>query len=307
MPHMVDPVLVLLLTMWWMPLAAFAWGTLWGSFANVVIWRAPRGLSVVRPRSRCGQCQASVAWYDNLPIVSYLVLRGRCRSCDTEIGVRYLVVELAGGLLSFALYRAYVVVPLLAGGGAEGIAVWLLWFLFCLALVIITYTDLDLWVIPDRVVLPVAAVGLFVAIAAPGWLGVGWAESLTAAASGYAMVAGIRWVYLRFRGIEAMGLGDAKLLLMVGAFCGLEGLTWCVGAGAVQGLLVSLPLLFTGRRVANTDLHAVHGDDPQLGEEVAAAGILGARVPFGPFLALAALEYVLLRDHLAAWIDRLIS
>ncbi|TPV95378.1 MAG: prepilin peptidase [Myxococcales bacterium FL481] len=297
-PTVVDPAVLRLLTAWWMPLAAFVWGTLWGSFANVVIWRVPRGQSVVRPGSRCGACGQPIRWFDNLPVISYLMLRGRCRACDAPISLRYMVVELAAGMLSFALYRAMVVVPLLEGGGIEGVAAWQLWFVFCLALIVVTYTDLDLWVIPDAVVLPVAALGLVVAAVEPELAGVSWREAAGAAATGYAIVATIRWVYLRWRGIEAMGLGDGKLLLMIGAFCGFPGLLWALGAGATQSLLIAVPMLMFGRGVANSDLQAVHGDDPLLGEEDPDAGIAGKRIPFGPFLALAALEFVLLRPQL---------
>lgn len=303
-PVAVDPTMLAVLTAWWMPLCAFVWGTLWGSFANVVIWRVPRGQSVVRPGSRCGACETPIRWYDNLPVVSYLWLRGRCRHCDEAVSLRYLVVELAGGMLSVALFRAHVIVPLLEGGGVEGLATWLLWFVYCLALVIITYTDLDLWVIPDAVVLPVAALGVMVAVMWPAWLGVSWPQAVGAAVTGYALVAGIRFVYLKWRGIEAMGLGDGKLLVMIGAFCGFPGLLWSLGAGATQSLLIAVPLLMLGRNVANTDLQEVHGDDPELGEEDPNAGLSGKRIPFGPFLALAALEFVLLRpqlDALFAW------
>jgi leader peptidase (prepilin peptidase) / N-methyltransferase len=287
----------------WSRAGAFVWGLLWGSFANVVIYRVPRGLSVVRPRSRCPRCERPIASWDNIPVISYLVLRGRCRHCDEPMGIRYLVVELLAGLLAFATYMQQVFVPLLEGGGPNLLG-WLLWFAFGLALLIVIYVDLDLWIIPDVIVLPMAVLGLAVAGLAPEVLGVSLFEAAGAAVGGWLVFVGIRFIYLRWRGIEALGLGDAKLLLMVGAFTGVPGLLFCVGAGAVQGLLVSVPLLLAGRRVANTDLHEVHGDDPSLGEEDPADGVIGRRVPFGPFLGVAALEYVLLRPHievLASW------
>jgi leader peptidase (prepilin peptidase)/N-methyltransferase len=132
-------------------------------------------------------------------------------------------------------------------------------------------------------------------------LGIGAIEAVAAGAGGYLLFAAIRWFYLRFRGIEGLGLGDAKLLLMVGAFCGFRGLVWCIGAGALQGLLVSVPMLLLGRNVANSDLQEIHGEDPVLGEEDPHAGVMGRRVPFGPFLALAGLEYVLVRDVIDGW------
>jgi leader peptidase (prepilin peptidase)/N-methyltransferase len=295
-PVSVDPFLLEVLLSPWAGVLAFVWGTLWGSFANVVIHRVPQGLSVLRPRSRCPACEAPIAGYDNIPVVSYLVLRGRCRKCGAPFSPRYLMVELLAGVLSFALYMKLVHVPLVAGGGV-GLAAWLVWLAFGLALLVVAYVDLDYWIIPDVVVLPMAALGVVLAFAWPQGLGVSGLESLAAAGLGYGMFAGIRLLYLWWRGIEALGLGDAKLLLMVGAFTGLPGLVWCVGAGAVQGLVVAVPLLLLGRRVANSELHEVHGDDdPELPPEDVDGAVTGRRVPFGPFLAIAALEYALLRD-----------
>lgn len=305
-PAAVDPILVSVLLAPAASLGAFVWGALWGSFANVVIWRVPRGLSVVSPRSACTACGAPVAWYDNLPIASFLALRGRCRRCGEPLALRYLVVEVIGAVLSFTLYMMHVVRPLVEGG-APGIGAWLLWFVFGLGLVIVTYTDLDLWIIPSEVVLPMAALGLGAAALSPSTLGVGVVEAAVAGGAAYGLVAGLRWLYLRFRGIEALGLGDAKLLLMVGAFMGAGGVIWTVAAGAIQGLLVAVPLLLLGKRVAHSDLQEVHGDDPELGEEDPADGVMGARVPFGPFLAVAALEFMLFRSAIVEWVAGLMG
>lgn len=297
LPVEVDPLLVFMLMSPWAPLLAFVFGSLWGSFANVVIYRLPRDLSVVRPASRCPACERPIAWYDNIPVLSYLLVRGRCRSCGEKIALRYLVVELLAGVMSFALYMQHVLRPMIQGGG-PGLAAWLLWLLFGLALLIVTYTDIDLWIIPDEVVLPAAAIGLITAAVSPTVLGVGVAEAAAAGAIGYLLVAGLRWIYLRWRGLEALGLGDGKLLLMIGAFCGLRGLVWALAAGAVQGLLVAVPMLLLGKKVAASDLQEVHGDDPELGED--ADGVMGARVPFGPFLAVAAFEYMLIPEQIEA-------
>lgn len=298
-----EPLLLILLSPW-TRIAAFVWGLLWGSFANVMIYRMPRGLSFVHPRSRCPHCEQPVAGYDNIPVLSFLLLRGKCRHCSTALSLRYVVVELLAGLLSFALFMQFVYVPLLEGHDPN-LGGWGLWLLFGLALLVITYIDLDFWIIPDAIVLPMAAVGIGFAVFVPDVLGVQWQPALAAAVGGYVLFASIRWFYLRFRGIEGMGLGDAKLLLMVGAFTGPMGLTWTIGAGAVQGLLVAVPMLLLGRRVANTDLQEVHGDDPELGEDDPDR-VMGQRVPFGPFLALAALEYVLLAGRIETGITSLL-
>ncbi|MCA9720511.1 MAG: prepilin peptidase [Myxococcales bacterium] len=305
MPVELDPTLVKVLLGPWSGLGAFLWGLLWGSFANVVIWRVPRGQSVVYPGSRCGACERPIPWYDNIPLLSYLLLRGRCRACKAPFSGRYLIVELLGGLLSFTLYTQHVATPMIAGG-APALAAWLLWFVFGLALVIVTFIDLDFWIIPDGVVLPLAGLGLVVAGLAPDVLGVTLLDGALAAGLGFTLLAALRWLYLKRRGIEALGLGDAKLLLMVGAFCGNAGLLWTISAGAVQGLLISIPLLLLGRRVANRSLEEVHGDDPELGEEDPDAGVMGVRVPFGPFLALAAIEFMILGEPIRALIQRLL-
>lgn len=279
---------------------AFAWGALWGSFSNVVIHRVPLGESVVWPASRCPQCRSAIKPYDNVPIFSYLWLRGKCRQCGTSVPLRYVTVELLAGVMSFALYMQHVYVPLLEGD-APRVAAWLLWFTFGLSLLAITYIDLDYWIIPDGIVLPLCGVGLLLAGLRPEILNLRLAEALGAAVAGYALFAGIRWLYLRMRGIEALGLGDAKLLLMVGAFTGPVGLVWTIGAGALQGLLVSVPLLRAGKRVANQELRDVHGDDPELGEDDPDR-VMGQRVPFGPFLALAAIEFVFARRFIETWV-----
>ena len=303
-PVTVDATLIEILTSPMLRIAAFVWGALWGSFANVVIHRLPLGMSVVKPRSRCPGCESSIAWYDNIPILSYLLLRGQCRKCGEPFALRYLLVELLGGLLSFATYMLYVVVPLLDGGGIDGLLAWQIWFFFTLALVVITFTDLDVWIIPNEIVLGMSAIGAVLVIWKPELVGVETLPALLAGLAGLALVAGIRWIYLTFRDIEAIGLGDGKLLLMIGIFGGPMAIAWTLGAGAIQGLLVSVPMLALGRNPANSDLQEVHGDDPELGEEDPDAGVMGQRVPFGPFLALAGLEWVLLREQielLFAW------
>ena len=296
LPVVVDPTLIEILLSPWLRIAAFVWGALWGSFANVVIYRLPLGLSLVKPRSRCPVCETPIAWYDNVPILSYLLLRGRCRHCEAPFKLRYLLVELLGGLLSFATFMLFVITPLLEGGGIEGLIQWQIWFFFCLSLVVITFTDLDVWIIPNEVVLGMAAIGAVLAVGWPEQLGVETIPALASGVGALALIAGLRWFYLKFRGIEAIGLGDGKLLLMIGVFGGPGAVAWTLGAGALQGLLVSLPMLALGRNIANTELTEVHGDDPELGEEDPDAGAMGKRVPFGPFLALAGLEWVLLRD-----------
>lgn len=276
---------------------ALVWGLLWGSFANVVIARLPLEESVVRGRSRCGSCGAGVRWYDNIPVVSYLLLRGACRSCKARFSARYLVVELSGGVLSLAIYMKVVVAPLLLGDGSASLFRWLALFSLALALVIIIFIDIDYWFIPDEIVLPGVLVGLGAAYLGLSAAPQVWWHGLAAGAVGLGLFAGLRWLYIRFRDMEALGLGDAKLLLMLGPWLGPMGLVWTIGAGAVQGILVSVPLAVTGRSMATRSLEEVAGDDPLLAvSEDDEDRVMAQRVPFGPFLAVAALEWILLRE-----------
>ena len=119
----------------------FIWGAVWGSFLNVVIYRMPLGISLVRPPSRCSQCQTPIRWYDNVPIVSYLVLRGQCRRCGSKYGPRYMLVEAMCGALCLALFRA-TTLPLEPETFSVGIATWLWLQAFVYGLVAVTFIDL---------------------------------------------------------------------------------------------------------------------------------------------------------------------
>lgn len=313
LPGQADPVVIALLLSPAARVLAVVWGLLWGSFANVVIHRVPLGQSVVAPRSRCGNCKAMVAWYDNLPILSYLWLGGQCRHCKTKFGLRYLFVELLGGLLSLVAFTYSVTLPGLSGAalGYESLLAWLLWFLFAMALVVVTFIDLDYWIIPPRIVVPVMLLGWVAAFLHSetggaifgAWSGPSWQSALLASAVGAGIVILIRTLYLKFRGLEGIGLGDAYLLALIGAFLGLPGILWSIGAGAIQGLLVAVPMRWMGRSVATHDLHEIHGDDPQLGPPQEEAELMQTMVPFGPFLALAALEAFALPSWYQSWVQ----
>ncbi len=288
---------------------ALVWGLIWASFVNVVIYRLPHERSVVKGGSRCGECGEAVRWFDNIPVVSYLLLRGKCRACGATFSARYMVVELIGGVLSLSLYMKFVVAPLLLASGDESLLLWLGSFVFALSLVAIVFIDLDYWFIPDEIVLPMAALGcLFNAVI--DWPGGGpWWHGAVAGVVACGLFAALRQFYIWRRGIEALGLGDAKLMLMVGAWLGPAGVAWTVGGGAIQGLLISVPLLALGRSVASRDLSEVIEEegDPLLSDAGDEQGVMAQRVPFGPFLALASLEWLLLSSTLAELIGVAVS
>lgn len=287
-------------------LLALVWGLIWASFANVVIYRLPHEQSVVKGGSRCGQCGESVRWFDNIPVISYLVLRGKCRACGAKFSARYMVVELIGGVLSLALYMKFVVAPLLLANGEESLLLWLGAFTFALCLVVIVFIDLDYWFIPDEVVLPMAGFGMLFH-AGVYWPGGGpWWHGALAGIVACGLFVGLRQFYIWRRGIEALGLGDAKLMLMVGAWIGPAGVAWTVGAGAIQGLLIAVPLVALGRGVASRKLsEVVEEGDPLLADSGEGEGVMAQRVPFGPFLALASLEWLLLSSTLSELISDL--
>lgn len=236
---------------WFVLTVAGAYGLALGSFLNVVIHRLPRGTSLLRPGSHCPSCGAPVRWFDNVPVLSFLALGGRCRSCRARISLRYPLVELASGALAVAAMARFG----LSLVGVEAAVLALL--LLPLALI-----DLEHHLLPDLLTLPGIALGL--AFSAMGGL-----ASLRDAAIGAALGAALPLLvivaYRAVRGVEGMGLGDVKLLAMIGSHLGWLGMLLTLCLGACAGALVGLALILAGRGRADTEL------------------------PFGTFLAAAGL------------------
>jgi leader peptidase (prepilin peptidase)/N-methyltransferase len=254
-------------------LLAGLFGLLIGSFLNVCIHRWPRDLSVVRPRSHCPKCEAMIAWYDNVPVLSYLLLRGRCRHCGARISWRYPVVELMTGALFFNFVYA--------AGGPTPAAIKMC--LFAALLVGLLFSDLEERILPDELTLGGLAAGFVfsVFVPVPGdtaqsllWLaGVdvnGTAQSVAEAVFGAAIPAFFLWgagaVYKMIRHREGLGFGDVKLIAMVGAFLGLQGAVAAWLLGSVSGSIVGLAYIRASRKDAAT-----------------------YELPFGTFLAAGAL------------------
>ncbi|MGH7439925.1 MAG: prepilin peptidase [Polyangiaceae bacterium] len=295
---------------WQLRLLAFAWGCLWGSFINVVIYRVPRGLSVVRPGSSCPACGVPVRAYDNVPVVSWLLLRGRARCCGAPISPRYAVVEALGGILSLGVMEA--VLRTLPAGTSLGHAasVFLADFALAMALMAAAFIDAEHMYLPDAVTLGGTAFGL----ATPALRGLGWADVAVGAAAGFFGV----WLpfivlYRVIRGRHGMGLGDAKLVMLAGAWFGWPGAAFALFAGAFQATLAALLILGIRGKIEEPD--AVRADREELqkaadaGDEEARKtleedplgtppeeGIMAARLPFGPFLCLATIEWLLAGD-----------
>jgi leader peptidase (prepilin peptidase)/N-methyltransferase len=254
--------------------AAGLLGALWGSFFNVCIDRIPRGESIVRPGSRCDGCGTPVRVADNLPVVSYLLLRGRCRACRAPFSARHPLVELLAALLAAAIWWRFV-----AGEPGEVAAIRLarfaVYFAFAGTLTVLSFIDLATQLLPDVITLPAIPI-LF--LAAFGAHGADWLERLIGAAAGYLFFLIISEFYYRVLKREGLGLGDGKLLAVIGAVLGWPALPFVVFVGSFTGALVSLPIAIWQRRGAD----AGQAREP----------LRRLQIPFGPFLAVAALGYL---------------
>ncbi len=302
-----------------MAVAAFAWGAIWGSFLNVVIHRLPRQESLLTPPSHCPECQVPIRWYQNIPILSYLALGGRCAGCRTGISVRYPLVELVTAMLTLAVWQAIAYNPLVPSL-TIALGLFAFQFLFVAALVAITFIDLDTMLIPDVISLPMIAVGLFYGFAAGQYFNVVWLDSLIGAGAGAGIIALVILAYLLLTGQEGMGWGDAKLMAFIGAFLGWTAIPFVLLVGSLQGLLYAGLTLALGGTLPEDpdDVEAAEAEAREatqrageLLEDLAAAGeamaagagdgaasappqrpVRKLKVPFGPFLALAALEWL---------------
>lgn len=270
---------------------AFALGSCIGSFLNVVIHRVPRGESIVSPRSRCPACGMLIAWYDNIPLVSWLVLRARCRGCGARITPRYFVVELLVGLLALAAYAEF---------GAGLMAIY--FFAFVAALVALAFIDVEHWILPDAITLPGIVLGVAFGFALFG-VRRGLLMHVVGAAVGFFVFAGLSWLFSVVRGKEGLGFGDVKLLAMEGAFLGPWALLFIMLAASVQGLLAwAVALPFGG--IASMAGEPAPDPAEAPGEEFKAVSTGPWRshnLPFGPFLALAGIEFVFVGEPLMRW------
>jgi len=274
--------------------AAALFGAIWGSFLNVAIARVPQGKSVIRPGSHCFACGRPVRGWDNIPILSYFVLRGRCRACGAAFSARYALVEALTALLSAVLYWKFVGAATTAiGSGADvALAVRLarfgLYFAFTAALIVLSFIDFDTKTLPDVITLPAIVILFFAAFAVHQ---VPWTERAIGAVAGYLFVFLVSEGYYRAFKREGLGLGDGKLLAMVGAVFGWKALPFVLFAGSFIGTVVSVPLLLWARRRRP----AAPSDDP----EAHVAALRLVEIPFGPYLSLGAVVYLLFAD--AVW------
>jgi leader peptidase (prepilin peptidase)/N-methyltransferase len=236
-----------------------------GSFLNVVITRLPQGEAVWAGGSRCPQCRRKIAWYDNIPLFSYVRLQGRCRACGAAIPWRYPLVELAGGLIALALWRTFPHQLLLLAYGP-----------FSLALVALTVIDLEHRLLPDALTIPGIILGLLLSLVLPH---LSFPGAVAGALVGGGLFYGIGWLYEKLAGRRGLGRGDAKLLAMIGAFLGVGALPLVIAVSAGLGTLAGLLRVLaqgSGRR----------GDWRTIS------------LPYGPFLAVGAWCYLFWGERL---------
>ncbi len=241
---------------------AALFGLVIGSFLNVCIYRLPLDLSIVWPASRCTSCGRELSWFENVPVVSYAVLRGRCRACGQHISVMYPFIELLTAGVFVATYATF------------GLSVLLpVRLLFACAMIVLLVIDLQHQILPNEITVSGIAVGLACSLlAAPGWR-----DSLVGALAGGGALWLVAWGYERFRGQEGLGFGDVKMLAMIGAFLGWRLMLLTLVAASVLGSLTAAALLLARR-----------------------AG-WQSKLPLGTFLGIAAIPVGLVGDAVVAW------
>jgi leader peptidase (prepilin peptidase)/N-methyltransferase len=273
----------------------FIFGATVGSFLNVVIARLPQGLSIVRPRSRCPICLKQIRWYDNVPIVSFMVLRGRCRDCGAPISWRYPLIEALTGLMAVLLWLRF------------GLSLELtVHVVFTAALIVVTFVDLDHGIIPNEISLPGIVLGFACSFLFAGK----WIDSLIGLLVGGGVLLAVSLLYAAIRGKEGMGMGDVKLLAMLGAWLGWKSLLFIAFFASLQGIAVAVVLWIVGVKLKPPEPEESESDAAARGEKMADTTVaadpqptfFGAAIPFGPFLSIAGIEYL----FLAPWFDRLL-
>jgi leader peptidase (prepilin peptidase)/N-methyltransferase len=241
--------------------AAFA-GLVVGSFLNVCIHRLPRRQSLVSPRSHCPSCNRPLEWFENVPVASWIALGGRCRTCRAPIPLVYPLVEGATALLFAGGVAVYGLTPLLAVRLAFGAA-----------LIVLFVIDLQHRILPNAITLP----GIVAGFMASWFLPPGWQSSAIGMAAGGGILLAIGEGYHRLRGREGLGMGDVKMLAMIGAFLGWPAMIVTLVIASVAGSLTGVGLLVSGR------------------------GGMQAELPFGAFLAIAAIVAAVAGDAMIAW------
>jgi leader peptidase (prepilin peptidase)/N-methyltransferase len=238
-------------------------GLMIGSFLNVCIARLPRGESVVSPGSHCPKCNTPIQWYDNIPVLSFLALGAKCRACRAPISVRYPLVEITTAVAFVLQAIAFPDEPILLVSR----------LVFTAMLIVLFGTDYDTQRLPNVITLPGIVVGLVFSLFTPP----GIVASLIGAALGAGILLAVRWIWRKLRGVDAMGLGDVKMLAMIGAFLGWRQIWVVLFVASLTGATVGVLLTMRQGRSMQT------------------------RLPFGTFLAIAAYIASIVGERLLSW------
>ena len=295
--------------------ALFVLGLAFGSFLNVCIYRLPRDISVVLPSSKCPKCNSAIKFYDNIPVLGWLVLRGRCRRCHAPISPRYIVVELLTGLLFLACYAKL-------GLTLAALKCCVLGFL----LLGLIFTDAETKLLPDKLTLPGLAIGLLFSLFVPvndlasqllpgiislpvssdiSWHLLSLIDALFGAAIGASFIYGAGAIYMRWRGVEGMGFGDVKLMAMVGAFLGLRLTVLTIFTATLAGSLFGVSTVFvvwmkrTHRRIVRN--HEPAAQARKRAWQSASVVYRYYQMPFGVFLGSMALVAFFFGQQFLRW------
>jgi len=248
----------------------FILGSIWGSFSNVCIHRLPDNKGVARGRSYCPSCKKQIRWYDNIPIFSYVLLKAKCRDCSAKINVKYLLVELVCAL-SFVWFFYLFGLSLTT----------LLFFILSIFFVIIFFIDLKHFIIPNELTFPLMAIGLFKSFD-PNlnlYLFPNFLNSVIGGVVGYLIIWMIIFIYKRLRNKEGMGLGDAKLLSAIGFWFGWISIPFILFFSSFIALVLAIPSLINKSKNLST------------------------QIPFGPYLILGCVLYLLLLDKIILYLN----
>lgn len=296
-------------------ISIFAVGLCFGSFLNVCIYRMPRGLSVTRPRSACPNCKSMIPFYDNIPVVSWLLLGGRCRKCKSRISARYVVVELLTAAMFVICYQYF------------GLSVALVKYATLSFLLIgLIFTDAETKLLPDKLTLTGIGLGLFFSVLVPvndlasqllpgivnlpvssdvGWRLLSFVDAVLGAIAGASFIYGAGAIYLRARGIEGMGFGDVKLMGMIGAFLGLKLTVLTIFAASIAGSIFGISTVFsvwiqrTRRLMQRSRMSAAQAQ--KRAWQSAQLVYRNYEMPFGVFLGSMALLALFFGEPLMKW------
>jgi len=241
----------------------FLFGLCVGSFMNVCIFRLPNSKSIVHPRSMCPKCGKMIKFYDNIPVLSFLLLKRKCRYCDASISFRYPLVEIMGGFFAVCVYHKF-------GITLEG----LIFYFFIVTLLVVTFIDIDHQIIPDRITLPGIPLFFLASLAVPT---ISYKDSILGLLIGGGSLFAVAWAYHLLTKREGMGGGDIKLLAMIGTIVGWQGVLVTVFVASAVGTLAGI-LSMIGQ-----------AKDGKLA------------VPFGPFLSIGAITYIFFGPALIFW------